>query len=660
MGCLKRPACSALWLAMACCGSSPKPIALTLTPGCNPFSTTSECLFPFPSSFFQTTDATSPTGVRVDYPPGIFGASAAGTTVDVTLYNTADGAPPSSPLLAFFAADVQLSNLPDQHHIAASVAAGSPIALVDLDTGARVPFFAEMEENRTSAPDRYCLIIRPVQPMAMGHRHAVILSDSVVLASGAPLPVSPAFTALRSGQITTSSELEAVRSRYEQIFTLAASLGYPRAHIALAWDFMVASEAYLLGPIRAMRAQALLEAGASGAGYASDGGLAYTIDAIKATSTGGQLVEGTFQTTNYINADQQFDWDSNHLPIEHPPLAAAPEYTMYIPTEDLADGGTPLPLGIFGHGLLGTGRGYLDTDSNIAPVIQGMAERVGAVLIATDWTGLSGTNDDALVGFTVANDINQLGEVTDRLAQSLINNLQMTKLAHGPLQQDARIKPADHALIDLSHTLYYGVSLGGIQGASFVSISDEISRGVFAVPGAAWATMFPRSVDWLQFQMYAQPSYPDPLEQTKLLALMQARFDFTDGVNLTRMLLQEPLPGAPAKTVLLQEAIDDCQVPNVATGILARAIGVQQLGPDYEDIYPLSMVATGTTSSAIAQYYLTSDVATYVPPDTDVAALHDNGAHFDLNFLPNAQQQIIEFLNTGVINQHCSGVCDPD
>ena len=80
------------------------PIDLALTPGCNPFSTTRDCLLPFPSSFFQTDDVTSATGVRVNYPPGIFGASNSGVTVDVTLSNTADGAPPISPILVYFAA----------------------------------------------------------------------------------------------------------------------------------------------------------------------------------------------------------------------------------------------------------------------------------------------------------------------------------------------------------------------------------------------------------------------------------------------------------------------------------------------------------------------------------------------------------------------------
>ena len=494
--------------------------------------------------------------------------------------------------------------------------------------------------------------------MEMGHRHFVVLTDAVTLVGGAALPVSPAFAALRDGTITNNQQIEGIRSRYDQFFTLIARQGYSRPHIALAFDFMVASESYLLGPIEAMRAQALQEAGANGEGYVNKS-LTYTVDTIKPTSTGGELVEGTFQATNYGNADGEFDWDANHLPIEQPPLSPAPPYTLYIPGEDLAAGGTPLPIGIFGHGLLGTGRGYLDTDSS-APVIQGMADKSGVALIATDWTGLSGTSDDEVVGGEVATDINQLGKVTERLTQSLINNLAMTKLARGALQQDPRIQPPDHAPFDLSRTFYYGVSLGGIQGASLVSLSDDISRGVLAVPGAAWATMFPRSYDWLQFQTFALMTYPDPLQETELLALMQARFDFTDGANITNFMLKEPLPGAPVKTVVLQESIDDCQVQNLATEILARSIGVQQMTPAYESVFPLDTTPSITTTSVLAQYNLLADVGKYVPPQTDVAATQDNGAHSDLTLQPESQQQIIDFLQTGYIEQFCSGVCNID
>jgi hypothetical protein len=632
------------------CSSSQDPRSITIAPGCNPLATSDECALPMPSAYYLKADPRTATKLRVSYPPGFFGASASGKVIDTAPYDTADGFSPSAPILLHFAADVDVTALPSVHHIDASLDPDAPIAILNADTGERVPFFVEMDANRKDdTPDRYAFILRPQAPLAMGARHVVVLTDRVKLVGGRALPASPAFAALRDREPTTSDIVESMRPGYESLFTFLASKGYAREHLALAWDFTVASEDYILSPLLSMREQALATLGTTG--------LPYVITSVAPSSTGGQLVEGDFEVPNFLTPELHIQWDAEHHPVLQTTKATYP-FTMIVPRKAVTEG-KPLPLVIFGHGLFGTGRDYL-AGADLGPFIQGIAETIGAVLIATDWIGLSGTDDSITIGLRVGSDLNQLPLVTDRLTQSVINNLALTKLARGALQSDPQVAPADHPLLDLSRTYYYGVSLGGIQGATLVSISDDISRAVLAVPGCAWATMLSRSTNWTRIHTIVDPQYPDPLQQQVLTSLIQAGFDFTDGVNVGKRMLKEPMPGAPEKNVLLLEAIGDSQVPNLTTEMLARALGVKLLTPSHDALVGIESVGHPTRSPALAQYYLPQYVDGSMPPDTNVPQSTDNGAHFNLNKLPNVQEQIQHFIETGEVEQYCSAECRPD
>jgi hypothetical protein len=125
------------------------------------------------------------------------------------------------------------------------------------------------------------------------------------------------------------------------------------------------------------------------------------------------------------------------------------------------------------------------------------------------------------------------------------------------------------------------------------------------------------------------------------------------------MMLREPIEGNPVKTVIIQEAIGDSQVPNVVTEILARTIGVQQMTPDYVDIFGLTPTVAPATTSVLSQYFLSYDVEGHWPPDTNAVPTEDNGSHYEMNLLPNVQQQIMDFVSTGTIHQYCENVCTP-
>lgn len=624
-------------------------ITLALVEGCNPFATSDECLLPYPSAFFQQPDDATATGVRVQIPQEALPVEIGGATIDLAPINTADGCSPAGPILLHFGVDIDSDQLTGQNELPESLEPNHPIALFDVETGRRILFMSEMDANRKARFDgRYGVIIRPMEPMEMGHRHVVVLTDALRDADGNPFESPAAFAALRDGVRTTNAIVEDVREEYENLFELLDANGYPRDQLLLAWDFTVASEDYLTGSVRSMRVEALAEM----AGV----GMRYTIESIQESPNRNvaALIQGTFEVPTYLNAENVFEYDDQHHPIRQATNLFFP-FTMLIP-QAAVELDAPLPLVVFGHGLFGTGRGTLTAGGTLAAA----ANEVGMVLVATDWIGLSG-GDLELIISDVIPDLNRIALVTDRLQQSIINHITLTELAIGTLSDDPDIRVGSGPLIDETRIYYAGGSLGGIQGTSFVAMSPRITRGVLSVPGAGWLNMLTRSTHWNRLGPFIDLFYPDPLLQQIGIALLQSLFDHSDPVNLSRHLFARPLEDAPAeRVVLLHEAIGDSQVPNLASEMLARSIGVGIATPSVYDVPGLELVELPTTESVLVQIYEPARVDSNRPPEENVPPSSDNGTHGSAPYLPNVLQQAFQFLLNGTIISVCDGACDPD
>lgn len=624
-------------------------ITLELVEGCNPFATSGECLLPYPSAFYQVPDDATATGVRVQIPQEALPVELGEATIDLAPINTADGCSPAGPILLHFGVDIDADQLTGQNELPESLLADHPMAIFDVETGRRVLFMSEMDANRRSRFDgRYGLIIRPMEPMEMGHRHVVAITDALRDAEGNPFTSPPAFAALRDSVPTTNAIIEDVRDEYEELFELLDTNGYARDELLLAWDFTVASEDYLTGSVRSMRAEALEEVTGTG--------MRYTIESIQESPNANvaALIQGTFEVPTYLNALNVFEYDDNHHPIRQETDLYFP-FTMLIP-QAAVERDEPLPLVVFGHGLFGTGRRTVTANS----ILAGSANEVGMVLVATDWIGLSGGDLDLIISDVIP-DLNRIALVTDRLQQSIINNITLTELAIGQLSDDPDVRVGSGPLIDESRIYYAGGSLGGIQGTSFVAMSPRVTRGVLSVPGAGWLNMLTRSTNWNRLKPFINLFYPDPLLQQIGIALLQSLFDHSDPVNLSRHLFARPLDDAPTdRVVLLHEAIGDSQVPNLASEMLARSIGVRIAVPSIYDVPGLETIELPTTESVLVQIYEPDLVDPNPPPETNVSPETDNGTHGSAPYLPNILQQAFGFLLDGVIDNVCDGACDPD
>ena len=467
------------------------------------------------------------------------------------------------------------------------------------------------------------------------------------------MPCPKAFEALRDGIPTTNDWVESSRGHYNEMFDFLDEHGYERDDLLLAWDYMVASKDRLLGSVLSMRETALEEMEGVGLGYTIDE--EQTKDDISENIA--RIIIGEFEVPTFINEDSIFEYDEQNRPMRQSENLTFP-FAMLIPkvAEERKE---PLPLILFGHGIFGDGVGYLKNWPG-PQYIQPLAQENEAVIVATDWIGLSKSDYNVILEKVVP-DINNIGLITDRLQQSLINNLTLIELTLGTLQYDSRVKLGDWDLIKTDEVLYYGVSLGGIQGSSLVSISHRITRAVLAVPGSVWSNMLPRSTVWNSIKTFFDLQYPDPLVQQMGQAFIQTRFDLSDPINLTQLMFKDPLDDAPeGRRVILQEAIGDSQVPNMTTEMLARGMGVQLLTPSIYDVYGLETTEAPEDGSVMSQVHMVEQSQDPFPPNTNIPATDDNGVHTDVCLLPHVLNQTKTFLKEGEIVQYCSEACDPD
>jgi hypothetical protein len=415
-------ACSAAAGAVVSCGGSSAPPEAA--PGCNPLIG-DDCMSPFPSAFYEGSDATTATGVRVNIPDSALPVIHGGSALSGARFALHDGISPSTPFVVYFAEGVDATQLPTLATLDQSVMPTSTVQVIDVATGARVPVMAELDANYTAGIGQHqALIIRPQVRLAAATRYVIALVG-LNDATGKPLAPAP-FVALRdNGELSKS--LAAVAPRYDDIFAALKTAGVDRAQVNLAWDIVTASDADLTGHLVAMRDQALTMTSAltwtitsqtdftsgsgSGSGSGSDAG---------SGSGGGSNTDpyrlrdvvGTFQVPSFLTNDTLtavMNVDGSGAPLLRG-LGSA-DFAVEIPQCALTATG-PLPVIVFGHGLFGTAPAELDTEYE-----RQVGDFLCAVQIGTDWSGLA-QYDFPILADDVLPNFNQLHIVTRRCSRA--------------------------------------------------------------------------------------------------------------------------------------------------------------------------------------------------------------------------------------------------
>lgn len=622
------------------CSSSSSNPGVSIGQGCNPIST-DDCFLPFPSFYYLKQDPSSATGYRVNYPKGILPVSASGAALNPAPFNQEDGFSPASQILAYFAQGVTPTSLPSQDDIAASTLTTSPVQIINFTTGTRVPLFAEVDANTT--PDKHQgLIIRPMIKLDNFTRYVVVILDSVKDINNKPLTVPIPFVYLRDGQATSNSIVENIRPHYKQLFSFLSDNGINRKSIVLAWDFTTASDSFIIGHLISMRDQALAMT------MTSNMGIPYSFSTVNTFTPGTnsslykELI-GEFTAPTFLDANGYLVTDST---------TGMPKYTgqagysilVHIPW-CITTATLPVPIMIYGHGLLGSNSemnsGYQEGLINNGPLCM--------VQIGTNWIGLS--ESDIGNAARALTDFNYMPLITDKLQQAHINMIIMARLATGALITDPNMQYNGKSIIG-NEIYYYGISQGGIEGVTFMSVDPDIIHGALGVAGSIYSIMMQRSYDFADLSAILDPSYPDPLDRLKLLSLSQYQWDFTDPISFAAHVVNNPLPNTPKKQILIQAGLNDCQVPNLSTEILVRTMGIPALNPLPISIYGIPL-QDAPLDSAFTLWKV-PDSTRYVPPSTDTMPTQDNGVHEDIRRLTEVKTQLGQFFTpSGVVHQTC-------
>lgn len=624
-----------LTMAFAACGGDDGGNTDGIEDACNPLGGTT-CLLPWPSSAFLAVDEVSMTGYRLDLDVAGMPVNIDGLPVEPAFFNRFDGFPPSGPIVVGFASGISGANLPHPDRPEESLAADSPIVLIDLDQNDRAAFFAEIDQN-VSDPLQRTLIIRPLIRLRPGHRYAVGLRRSLKALDGSDLISPPAFIAVRDGSDFEHPRLQ--REGFTRVFSGLEFHGVPKDDLVLAWDFVTASDDFLQEDLLTMRDASLPLIGTSGVN------LSFT----KEPFTGdpalvSKAFKGTFTSPNFLTDGEAVESilrrDASGLPQAQGMRDA--NYAAIIPK--CAETATlPLPTIVFGHGLFGSAADYIDDG-----FLQTVADQLCFNIVAGDFIGL--TERQITVAALAANDLNKASGITEKLAQSVIDFIALENLVRGPMRDDADFQRAGTPIIDPTRIYYLGGSLGGIMGNVFMAYDPNITRGALGVPGGAWSMLFERSIAWSALKGAAQGSYIDPLEYQLLIILLAAHFEPYDPITTAANVINDPLPGTPAKQIMMYEAVGDCLVNNYSTETVVRTMGLSHVTPSVKTPWGIP----GTAADLTSGFTIYDEHPTPLPPSTTNAQpATDNGTHSGVNKRQAVIDQVREFVLDGRLTQQC-------
>ncbi|MBM4379401.1 MAG: hypothetical protein FJ086_08890 [Deltaproteobacteria bacterium] len=203
--------------------------------------------------------------------------------------------------------------------------------------------------------------------------------------------------------------------------------------------------------------------------------------------------------------------------------------------------------------------------------------------------------------------------------------------------------------------------MGHILGGTLAALAPGLDRVMLHAGGAGFCTMMMRARPFAAFLLLLDNSIRDPSDQQKLIALLQAPFDRVDPATYAPLVLQQKLPGSPTdRRVLLQFGLGDAVVPNLGSLLHAQLLGLPMLTPSPAPAgyHGLPEQQGPVSGSAAATFGLGIDLpGVYAVPNPDRP---DNIVHEGTRLRAQVASQMDAFLRRGVVQNFCSGACDPD
>ncbi|MDP2309450.1 MAG: hypothetical protein Q8P18_25740 [Pseudomonadota bacterium] len=570
-----------------------------------------EGAWPFPSNRLVTRDDASPTGVSLTLDESLIPLTRNdGVSLDVAHLSGLDGFSRIAPVV------VQLDTPVDPAAFGVVSDATAPIGILDVDAGTVVSGRLAVTTDGTTLTAWPDVALRP------GALHAIVLRED--LPTSSCFSAGPAIVAAEQAGDALADEMAAARAALD-----AAGV----TNVAVVIPFTTRSA---ISEAVTMTALAGLVPGL----VAADD---LTIDSVADCSTetgdafcGGGValvVRGVASLPTWQGPAGSFVTDAQGAPA---PQGAEPvAYWLMVPESGRT---APAPLIVLQHGLGGT-------KEDIASLGQ-MLVAGGHAVVAIDAVAHGDRpreGDTTTAFFGVDFEQWLVARARDNIRQTAADHLALRTILSAT--GDAGGFSAYGFEVDAENASYVGQSLGGIIGSNTCALDTGLDRCVLNVPGGRLIEIVRANVAYAALMNI----YFDKENQAAEIELFSAMAQIIVDPGDPAVVASRILTSAPARPVLVQEAVHDDTVVNQTTEVLARSMGLPLLNPSLEAIAGLPLVAMPAIDNVEGAdgVFVTAGLTQF---DEGHAFLPWGGTEGTRGL-----QQILTFLNEGRIDTGVAG-----
>lgn len=549
---------------------------------CNPLSTAT-CIAPFPSNYWTTTDATSPTGLRADVSDDLIRPQL------LAALPAADGISPTGVFggATGFSAGVGAVFEFDKAPTAASLPAdgGGAVVAYDLDAHTRVPVDAFISDNTTNiflvSKQSNVIQVFPRVRWEFGHRILIAVTKQLQV----PGSSDPDFDTLAAARQSSSPRAAAY---INELRGGLAQAGVASPTVRSATIFTVRPRNDSVG-----RTQGLMNATMARSHAVRNLWMNYDL----LSSTVGGVLTGEVRVDNYRKQNGTGDVD----------FSGATRRDHWIPfrlTLPRPTGNKPARVVIYGHGLGGMKEmDLLVTGSNAAH---------GFATLSVDWPnhGARSAADGGNILLSLnpsklpqhAGTLNQATLDTAGVYRAIQTSLaNVDYLQKGWLFNPLGIGGDGRPDLDPAHIVVEGTSLGGVLGSNFAALAPKLDGIAFGVSGVGISHILSKSILWPLAFGFVMPHEATGTEHAVLLAALQQVIDPADAINSFDF-VTHPRPGQNKKPFLLMLGQGDTVVPNVSSVAMANLSETPLVGTQ---LFAMPGVASGgyePDGSGVRQY----------------------------------------------------------
>ncbi|NCG20285.1 MAG: hypothetical protein GWP91_14855 [Rhodobacterales bacterium] len=596
-------------------------------PGGNPL-VPGEAMYPFPSDFYLSDDANSRTGQVIDIP-----AEALPGGIVPETFTGIDGWSRAPLILAHFEGGVDAASLPDPRDEAASVSDSSPAFLVRADTQERIPVLIELDVD-ASPETKKALILRAHQALEPATTYVVIIRDLLQSADGGgPLPTSEAFRALRDGVVTDSNEVETQRDDFVKVNEAIAAQNLQPEEVVLAWSFTTRSREQVVNPLLSMTDQMMAATLAQ-----------FVVDTDELVGQNREI-RGHVEAPNFIGPEGTIVVDDDDRAVQQ----GVRDVPFLVTIPETVDETRPTVL--YGHGF------FSHMDEPTWGSLQGLIQPGRVTMVSTNFIGFN--ENDQFEAFAILADLNRTDEISAMQMQSEAHFVMLSRLVKeqmaGVITENRG--SGDFPVMTADNVLYMGISNGGTQGLTIMSVAPNIDRGILVVPGGGLMHFLQRASPWVTMGPVLAGGFTSDLDFQVGISLMQVHLDPWDSINFVDHMVSPRFEGRPEVKIVMHEAMEDAQVNNMVTHWIARTAHVPMFVPNSLEPYGVDTIPSQDYDGPAALYIYDEG---YAPLPTTNHPPEENGSHGSVRELEVYKDHVMAFIEDGSIVYTCDGACDPD